>query len=66
MNTLHFAKHESAVRRIAAALAVVVTLGLVSGMGALADREYDDALMAYMADSQPTQVVVVTARRLHA
>jgi hypothetical protein len=58
-----FASHQSTVRRIAAGLALVVTLGLVLGMGALADQSYDRALIA-MADSAPTHVVVVSAPRL--
>jgi hypothetical protein len=60
--TFHFAKHESAVRRLAAALAVVVTFGVVASVGEIADRSYDGLLMA-QADAMPTQVVVITAKR---
>jgi hypothetical protein len=57
-----FASQQSTVRRIAAGLAMVVTLGIVLGMGALADQSYDRTLMA-LADSAPTHVVVVSAPR---
>lgn len=60
-----FAKHETTVRRMAAALAVVVSLGLISSIGEMADRQYDNALMA-QADAMPTHVVVVTAKRMEA
>lgn len=58
-----FAAEETTVRRLAAGLALVLTMGLVAAMGQLADRQYDDALMA-QADDAPTQVVVVHATRL--
>ena len=58
-----FAAEETAVRRLAAGLALVLTMGLVAAMGQLADRQYDSALMA-QADEAPTQVVVVHATRL--
>lgn len=57
-----FASQQSTVRRIAAGLAMVVTLGIVMGVGAIADQEYDKVLIA-MADSAPTHVVVVSASR---
>ncbi len=61
--TPRFAAQETAVRRLAAGLALVLTLGLVAALGQLADRQYDDALMA-QADAAPTQVVVVHSTRL--
>lgn len=61
--TPRFASRESTVRRIAAGLAMVVTLGIVFGMGALADESYDKVLIAH-ADKVPVQVVVITAQRL--
>ena len=60
--TFRFAKHERAVRRLAAALAVVVSFGVVAAMGEIADQSYDGLLMA-QADAMPTQVVVITAKR---
>jgi hypothetical protein len=57
-----FASHQSTVRRIAAGLAMVVTFGIVLGLGALADQSYDQTLIA-LADSAPTHVVVVSAPR---
>ena len=64
-NTPRFAAHQTAARRVAAGLALVLTLGLMAGLDKVADRQYDDALMA-QADDAPTQVVGVTAKRLHA
>lgn len=61
--TPRFAAEETAVRRLAAGFALVLTLGLVAAMGQMADRQYDDALMA-QADQAPTQVVVVHSTRL--
>lgn len=57
-----FSSHETAVRRIAAGLAMVVTLGIAMGVAGLADYEYDRMLIA-QADSAPAHVVVVTAAR---
>lgn len=64
-NALHFATHESAFRRIAAGVALALTLGLVAGLDQVADRQYDEAWLN-QTDNAPTQVVVVTAKRLHA
>ena len=47
----------------AAGFALVLTLGLVAALGQMADRQYDDALMA-QADEAPTQVVVIKSTRL--
>jgi hypothetical protein len=63
--TLRFAKQESTIRRVAAALAVVMSLGLIGSIGEMADRNYDHLLMA-QADAMPTHVVVVTAKRIQA
>jgi hypothetical protein len=63
--TPRFASHETTVRRAAAGLALVLTLGLMAGLDHVADRQYDEALMA-QADEAPTQVVVITAKRLSA
>ncbi|HEX5686993.1 MAG TPA: hypothetical protein VFY73_23520 [Ideonella sp.] len=57
--------HQTAARRVAAGLALVLTLGLMAGLDQVADRQYDNALMA-QADEVPTQVVVITAKRLSA
>jgi hypothetical protein len=62
-NTPRFAAQETTVRRMAAGLALVLTLGLAAGLDQVADRQYDAALMA-QADDAPTQVVVITAKRL--
>jgi len=61
--TPRFAAQETAVRRLAAGFALVLTLGTVAALGQLADRHYDNALMA-QADTAPTQVVVVHSTRL--
>lgn len=58
-----FARHESQARRLFAGLAIVVTLAVLASIGQLADSGYDDALMA-QTGSAPTQVVVITAKRL--
>ncbi|WP_374567307.1 hypothetical protein [Ideonella sp.] len=63
--TPRFAAQQTAARRVAAGLALVLTLGLMAGLDHVADRQYDDALMA-QADNAPTQVVVITAKRLQA
>lgn len=63
--TPRFAAQQTAARRVAAGLALVLTLGLMAGLDQVADRQYDDALMA-QADAAPTQVVVITAKRLQA
>lgn len=62
--TLRFAKQEQAVRRAAAALAVVLGVGVVAAMGEMADRSYDKSLLAQAEASIPVQVVVITGQRL--
>lgn len=64
-DTPRFAAHESAARRVAAGLAMVLSLGLMVGLDQVADRQYDQAWLA-QADDVPTQVVVISAKRLHA
>lgn len=64
-DTPRFAAHESAARRVAAGLALVLSLGLMAGLDQVADRQYDQAWLA-QADDVPTQVVVVSAKRLQA
>jgi hypothetical protein len=58
-----FSSRENAVRRIAAGLAMVVTVGIAMGVSGLADHEYDRMLIA-QADKAPVHVVVVSAPRL--
>lgn len=58
-----FTSRENAVRRIAAGLAMAVTLGIAMGVAGLADYEYDRMLIA-QAGKAPVQVVVVSAPRL--
>ena len=53
------------VRHAAAGVALAMALSVMAALGQVADGQYDDALMA-QADDAPTQVVVVTARRLPA
>jgi hypothetical protein len=43
----------------------VMSLGLIGSIGEMADRHYDNVLMA-QADAMPTHVVVVTAKRIQA
>jgi hypothetical protein len=62
-SNFRFAQQESQVRRTAAGIALVMALGLMAALGQVADGQYDEALMA-QADDAPTQVVVVTAKRL--
>ncbi|MEK8032122.1 hypothetical protein AACH06_14945 [Ideonella sp. DXS29W] len=61
-STLRFAAHESTVRRVAAGLALALSLGLMAGLDHVADRQYDEAWLA-QSDNAPTQVVVITAKR---
>ena len=64
-NTFRFASQETQVRRAAAGVALVMALSVMAALGQVADGQYDDALMA-QADDAPTQVVVVSAKRLPA
>jgi hypothetical protein len=59
-----FVTQQTTARRVAAGLALVLTMGLVAGLDQLADRQYDNALMAQAADAAPVQVVVITGKRL--
>lgn len=64
-NPFRFSSQEGQVRRAAAGVAFVMALSLMAALGQVADGQYDDALMA-QADEAPTQVVVVSAKRLPA
>jgi hypothetical protein len=61
---LRFAKQEQAIRRAAAALAVVLGVGVVAAMGEMADRAFDKTMLAQAEASIPVEVVVITAKRL--
>jgi hypothetical protein len=60
-----FSSQETQVRRTAAGVALVMAMSVLAALGQVADGQYDDALMAH-ADEVPTQVVVVSAKRLPA
>jgi len=62
--TPRFISQQTTARRVAAGLALVLTLGLVAALDQVADRQYDNALMAQAAESNAVQVVVITAKRL--
>lgn len=62
--TPRFISQQTTARRVAAGLALVLTLGLVAGLDQVADHQYDAALMAQAVDTTPVQVVVITAKRL--
>lgn len=60
--TTAFAASSTTARRSFFALAVVVSVGLLSGIGHLADRQYDSVLMAQShqaPDQAATRVVQV-------
>ncbi len=59
-----FAAHQTLARRIAAGLALALTLGVLAGLDRVADQQYDAALMAQWAAEPADQVVVITAKRL--
>lgn len=61
-HTPRFISEQSTARRVAAGLALVLTLGLLAGLDQVADRQYDNALFAQAVESG--QVVVVVAKRL--
>lgn len=63
--TLRFAAEQSTARRIAAGLALVLTMALVAGLDRVAEAQYDQAMVAQVADTPADQVVVITAKRLH-
>jgi hypothetical protein len=62
--TARFTAHDSTARRVAAGLALVLTMGIVATLDQVADRQYDEALMAEVSESTPVQLVIVTASRL--
>jgi len=65
-STLRFAAEQSTARRIAAGLALVLTMALVAGLDRVAEAQYDQAMVAQVADTPADLVVVITAKRLHA
>jgi hypothetical protein len=64
--TPRFAAEQTFARRIAAGLAVVLTIGLVAGLDRVAEAQYDQAMVAQVAETPADQVVVITAKRLQA
>ena len=64
--TAHFAAEQSFARRIAAGLALVLTMGLLAGLDRVAEAQYDNAMIAEVAQTPAEQVVVITAKRLQA
>jgi hypothetical protein len=65
-STLRFAADQTFARRIAAALALVLTMGLLAGLDRVAEAQYDEAMVAQVAGTPASQVVVITAKRLQA
>ena len=63
--TTQFAASSATLRATAFGLAALVSLALLGGMGSLANQQHDAAQLA-AAPSIPTQVVVISAKRLHA
>jgi hypothetical protein len=64
-NRFRFSSQETQVRRAAAGVALVMAFSVMAALGQVADGQYDDALMA-QADDAPTQVVLISAKRLPA
>jgi hypothetical protein len=64
--TPRFAAEQTSARRIAAGLALVLTMGLVAGLDRVAEFQYDEAMVAQVAETPAAQVVVITAKRLQA
>ena len=65
-STPRFAAEQSFARRIAAGLALVLTMGLLAGLDRVAEAQYDNAMIAEVAQTPAEQVVVITAKRLRA
>jgi hypothetical protein len=65
-STPRFAAEQSSVRRVAAGLAIVLTMGLVAGLDRVAEFQYDEAMVAEVAQTPAAQVVVISAKRLQA
>jgi hypothetical protein len=61
-----FAAEQTFARRIAAGLALVLTMGLLAGLDRVAEAQYDQAMVAQVAQVPADQVVVITAKRLQA
>ena len=64
--TARFAAEQSFARHIAAGLALVLTMGLLAGLDRVAEAQYDNAMIAEVAQTPADQVVVITAKRLQA
>jgi hypothetical protein len=65
-STTRFAAEQTFVRRIAAGLALALTMGMLVGLDQVADAQYDEAMVAQVAQVPADQVVVITAKRLQA
>ena len=65
-STTRFAAEQTFVRRIAAGLALALTMGMLVGLDQVADAQYDEAMVAQAAQVPADQVVVITAKRLQA
>ena len=65
-STPRFAAEQTSARRIAAGLALVLTMGLLAGLDRVAEFQYDEAMVAQVAETPAAQVVVITAKRLQA
>ncbi|HSI56972.1 MAG TPA: hypothetical protein VLA16_05420 [Ideonella sp.] len=53
------------VQAVALSLAAIVTLSLLTSVSGVADRQYDNAVVAQTAtDTLPTQQVVIVGKRL--
>jgi hypothetical protein len=65
-STPRFIAEQTSARGIAAGLALVLTMGLVAGLDRVAEFQYDEAMVAQVAESPAAQVVVITAKRLQA
>jgi len=65
-STPRFAAEQTSARRIAAGLALALTIGLLAGLDRVAESQYDEAMVAQVAQTPAAQVVVITAKRLQA
>jgi hypothetical protein len=65
-STPRFVAEQSSARRIAAGLALMLTLGVLAGLDRVAEAQYDEAMVAQVSETPADQVVVITAKRLQA